>query len=568
MKKLFFLLACVWAQDPRTAIELFRLGRYQEAYPLFKRLFERTQDYLWGSYAVECLLQTDKREEYTRWIQSERTKNRLSPWGTAWELRKRSLRGDTLANAEWEAFLRRSDLSLPTIEALAEVSHRIWGQTEWQRAALYAARRLNPHPAAYAELLITSYEKDNLWVRAWREWLLLWKAREVPRDTLLWVLQRLTEIGVAADSLEQPLLEQWQESPHPTLARALQRLYTLSTDFSEALRYAKAVFRLEHDCNPLYEVGWNAHEKGIFTPATEAFRTLIQTGESCPHYTNALTRYLQIEALLKDPHKALSLLDSLLHRFPHSIPLVLEKAGWYLRVGWPDSAYNLLETIEPTSHSFLAQKYLLLSEAALQQGNFLQARLSLLEVESRLPQSSWLSEAYFRLARLAYFQGEFELAKTRLRFLKNNTQDDLSNDAIQLFWQIEDNLKPDTLTEPLRLYARAELYLLQNKSEEAIRLLDSIPYLYKGHPLVDDVLWKKVQYHISLRDTTSAKTYLEALANYPDSESLYRDDALYLLAQLSRTPAEEARYYERLLRETPGSLYARIAQEKLRELTR
>ncbi|MCS7298295.1 MAG: hypothetical protein RMK19_09165, partial [Bacteroidia bacterium] len=75
----------------------------------------------------------------------------------------------------------------------------------------------------------------------------------------------------------------------------------------------------------------------------------------------------------------------------------------------------------------------------------------LLEIESRLPQSTWQSEVYFQLARLAYFQGEFDLAKTRLRLLKHNTQDDLSNDAIQLFWHIEDNLKPDTLITPLKL---------------------------------------------------------------------------------------------------------------------
>ncbi|MDW8134561.1 MAG: hypothetical protein RMJ66_05790, partial [Bacteroidia bacterium] len=162
----------------------------------------------------------------------------------------------------------------------------------------------------------------------------------------------------------------------------------------------------------------------------------------------------------------------------------------------------------------------------------------------------------------------FELAKARLRFLKNNTQDDLSNDAIQLFWHIEDNLKPDTLLEPLQIFAKAELYSFQNRNEEALLLLDSLEKKYRGHPITDDVLWQKAQYYLTKGDTLRARQYMVALAAYPDPESLYRDDALYFLAQVSRTPLEAAQYYERLLRETPGTLYARIAQERLRELAR
>ncbi len=565
---LFLLIALGWAQDPSAAVELFRMGRYAEAYPAFKRLFERSQDYLWGSFAVECLLQEGRTSEYQRWLQNERTRNRLSIWGSAWELRKRALEGDTNALKGWSALVERPEVPLPTLEALAEVAYRVWGQLEWQRRALLAARRQNPLPHAYAELLRFSYELEGRWAEAWQETLLAWDPQSQSVDSVLAILSRYLAAGLPADTAELSLLQRWQAQTHPALAQLLERFYLLMEDFTEALRYAKVLFRYKPDCQPLYEVGWTAYEKGLFSPALEAFRQILQVGESCPYYATVLQRYLEAEALLNKPEQALRLLDSLERRQPESPALLLERARWLLRLGRAEEVIAHLEPFTPNLPSLAAQRYLLLAEAALQKGDFLQARLYLLELESRFPESSWVSEAYFQLARLAYFQGEFELAKTRLRLLKNNTQDDLSNDAIQLFWQIEDNLKPDTLTEPLRLFALAELYRLQNRPEAAFRLLDSLQNTYKGHPITDDVLWQKAYYFLQRGDTTQARTYLLALADYPDSESLYRDDALYLLAQLARSPAEAARWYERLLRELPGSLYARLARERLQELAR
>lgn len=568
MRGLLLAFAVLFAQDPGEAIELFRMGKYEEAYPLFKKLFERQQDYLWGTYAVECLLQAGREGDYQRWLQSERTRNRLSPWGMAWELRRRFLRGDSTATREWETFLKRGNLSLAQIEALAEAAFRVWGQTEWQRIALQIARQHHPNPAAYAELLILSYERDNQLGPAWQEWLRLWQAQRISRDTLITVLGRYLQAGFPSDSAELTLLLFWQDHPHPDIARVLSRLYQQTGDYVEALRYARLLQRHEGDCQPFYEIGWNAQEKGLLSVAQEAYRFILQQGEACPYYASVLPRYLQIEALVRHPRRAAQVVDSLWRYNPTQPALLIEKAHWLLKLGEADSTLALLHPFEPSSASFLAQKYLLLSQAALQKGDFAQARLYLLEIESRLPQSSWISEVYFQLARLAYFQGEFELAKTRLRLLKNNTQDDLSNDAIQLFWMIEDNLKPDTLPEPLQLFARAELYRLQNQPEKAFQLLDTIEKRYRGHPITDDVLWQKAQHYFERGDTLSAKKYIELLADYPDSESLYRDDALYILAQLARTPAEAARYYERIIRETPESLYARIAQAKLRELAR
>ncbi|MCS6790641.1 MAG: hypothetical protein NZ580_06645 [Bacteroidia bacterium] len=566
--KRWLWLTLLWAQDPRQPIQLFRMGKYDEAYLQFKRIFERTKDYLWGTYAVECLLQTGKKADFQRWLQEERVRGKLTPWGMAWSLRERLLAKDTLTEKEWRHLLERPDLPLHLVESLAEAAARVWGLLEWQRIALQAARQRNPHPTAYAEVLITSYEQDNELSPAWAEWILLWKNQRVSTDTLAEVLQRYLGLGLTPEEAEGPLLETWQEIPQGAVARLLTRLYILSENYPEALRYARAVGRLEQDCSALYEVGWHAHEKGLFSLAAEALRAVVLTGERCRYYSSALSRYMEVEALLRNPQRVLVVLDSLLQRKEPNPSLLLEKAHWLLRTGNPDSVLPLLSPFQPSTPAHTAQKYLLLSEAALRKGDYLQSRFYLLEAESQLPQSSWLSEIYYQLARLAYFQGEFELAQTRLRLLKNNTQDELSNDAIQLFWHIEDNLRPDTLVEPLKLYAAAELAFLQQRYAEGLALLDTIEKHYRGHPITDDLLWQKSRYFLSRGDTTQAKIFLEVLADYPDPESLYRDDALYELAQLSSDPQKARKYYERLLQAVPGSLYARIAREKLQQWAR
>jgi len=121
MKKLLWSLAGLWVvgwgQDPRTAVELFRLGRYSEAYPLFKRLFEREKDYLWATYATECLLQEGKTAEWNRWVQEERRSNRASPWAAAWEIRAAFLRADTSAFTAWAKLVARPDLPLFVLDA-------------------------------------------------------------------------------------------------------------------------------------------------------------------------------------------------------------------------------------------------------------------------------------------------------------------------------------------------------------------------------------------------------------------------------------------------------------------
>ena len=64
----------------------------------------------------------------------------------------------------------------------------------------------------------------------------------------------------------------------------------------------------------------------------------------------------------------------------------------------------------------------------------------------------------------------------------------MSNDAIDLSLLITDNFNLDTIFEPMEIYARADLLIMQRRFDDARLALDSISTNYPGHALEDEIL--------------------------------------------------------------------------------
>ena len=83
-------------------------------------------------------------------------------------------------------------------------------------------------------------------------------------------------------------------------------------------------------------------------------------------------------------------------------------------------------------------------------------------------------EAKLRNAKLSYFKGDFQLAEEHLDILEQATSRDIANDALDLSLKISENLLSDSLGLALKVYAAAELLLYQNKTNDALQLLNLI----------------------------------------------------------------------------------------------
>lgn len=177
--------------------------------------------------------------------------------------------------------------------------------------------------------------------------------------------------------------------------------------------------------------------------------------------------------------------------------------------------------------------------------------------------------AKLKSAKLSYFKGDFELAKSNLDILKLATSREIANDALDLSILIKNNTVFDSTDVVMREYANVELMLFQNQKDEALTALDSMLVKYDVHSIVDEVLYLKAT---TLRELGNFEEALTALGVLNQSHyfEILGDDALFLTGviledDLKRTE-EAMNVYTDLLTKFPGSIYVSEARTRFREL--
>jgi tetratricopeptide (TPR) repeat protein len=177
-------------------------------------------------------------------------------------------------------------------------------------------------------------------------------------------------------------------------------------------------------------------------------------------------------------------------------------------------------------------------------------------------------EAKFRNAKLSYYLGEFDWARAQLDVLKTATTQLIANNAIELSLQIQDNTI-DSNEEPMRWFARADLFYFQNRLADALVVLDSINLVYPKHELADDVVFKRAEIAIKQKNYTLAAQLFEQVYNEHGS-GILGDNALYTLAQLNESKLnnlEQARkQYELFIEKYPGSFFLNDVRKSYRAL--
>lgn len=379
--------------------------------------------------------------------------------------------------------------------------------------------------------------------------------------------------------LRRLLLKQIQQEPQPYWYEMLSWLYVQEKAYYKSFIQEKALYKRNPESLARIIDLANMARKDKDDEAAKSILNFVL--EATQDQTTALTAHqyiLEIDtknADKKDLEQINESYQNLFNEFGKStltIPLQLAY-GKFL-------AFNLKDTQAATeflkeslklnaSYYRKAKIKLLLADILVLQEKFNEALIFYSQIQAEMKNSTIAQEARFKVAKTSYYKGDFDWAESQLKILKSSTSQLIANDALDLKLLITDNKFEDSLQTSLKLYAKADLFAFQNKTDDAILVLDKILKEHKGENIIAQTLYQQAKLY------EKKKQYVKAKTNYQDIIKTYRDgiladDALYYLAELYNShlenPDEAKALYEKIIFEHQDSIYFIEARKKFRML--
>jgi len=199
-----------------------------------------------------------------------------------------------------------------------------------------------------------------------------------------------------------------------------------------------------------------------------------------------------------------------------------------------------------------AQMKLELGDILTYQGKKYDALIQYAQVEKQVKDSPLAYEAKIKTAKLYFYTGDFELAKELSDILKQGTQREIANDALELSLLIEDNTGVDSLEVGLKEYANIRFMYEQKRWATGDSLLALFGDKNKQESLQDDILYLRATRARQKGENLLAKEmYWDIYKKYPDD--IYGDDALFYYLSLSDPLNSEP--FLLFLKKYPSSLF-------------
>jgi len=217
----------------------------------------------------------------------------------------------------------------------------------------------------------------------------------------------------------------------------------------------------------------------------------------------------------------------------------------------------------------MAEAKLNYSDILVYDGRIWEALIYYSQVEKKFKENPIGHNAKLKIAKVYYYNGDFEVAQAQLDVLKRSTSKLISNDAIDLSLLITDNLSLDTTDKVMRMYAKAELLSYQRKYIEALSLYDSLINKYQFHSLVDEALFEKYKIYFELEDFDNCVFALNKILEYSFNDIL-ADDATYFLAKIYDEKINDINLalfnYNIIIEKFQGSIYYDFSRKKIRSI--
>lgn len=583
------LLLAQTETDEQLAAQYFKNGEYDKAEIYYQKLYKRYNDEFFFQYYVDCLLKLENFSEAEKTVE-KRIKKEDNPVLYVYLGYVQKAAGDekkaeqayTKAIQELPAFQRQ-------IDALAN-AFSDKGELDYVVRTYDKGRKLLNGLYNYHFELASVYNVQGKFDLAVEEYL---NALEEDESQITKVRTDLLDLFIADQTgkkqeyFEEAVVGQIQRQPQRDIyAELLIWHFEQQKKFIQAFAQAKALDRRnKEDGARIMQFAHICRGNGSYDLAIEAYQYVIKKGRDSYYYLSCkkdLVNTLYEKAVAGGSYTEQELLDlektflTTLDEFGRNgnvAKMMLNLAELYtFYIHDTEKGINLLYEVldlPGINKEDLAMAKIQLADALLFTGEVWETTLLYSQAEKMFKTSEIGRTAKLKNAKLAYYTGQFDWAQAQLNILKAATSDFIANDALYLAMLIGDNSYMDTTYAALRTFARADLFLYQNKLDSAKLGLDSIEEFYPGHSLQDDILYKRAQIAEQEGNYELAQeNYHRVWKEYPTD--LLADDAVYRMALLNEnrlnSTSKAMEYYQELLLNYPGSLFTVEARKRYRSL--
>ncbi|MCX6282330.1 MAG: tetratricopeptide repeat protein [Bacteroidetes bacterium] len=574
--------------EDQIAMQYFQARNFEQAAEIYALIYPKRPSYYIYTYYLFCLVELREYDEARKLI---KTQQKAEPNSLKYQVDQGYVyfREGNIEKAKklYDDALKRLPADYRQVNELANAFYSK-ADYEYEISTYKRGRELLPEQRTISFELASAYERTGNYKEAIQEYLGLLSADGNYEPTVRSLLQSMLAQDVdntKNELLRKALLEAVQKAPDRVNYSEMLWWYSIQQkDFELAFIQAKALDRrLKEDGNRIISLAELAVSNGNFAVAEEAYNYIIAKGPSNAYYDVARrdqlhTRYVRLTGLpapgnLEELQK--SMIAELLRwdNDPRAVRLALDLAhleAFYMNK--PDDALDLLDRISlwrGISEQNRAEVKMELADIHVYAGDMWTATVLYQQIYQDFKNDATGQEAKFRNARLLYYMGQFDWAKAQLDILKAATTKFISNDALKLSMLIGNNYDPDSNTVALGIYARAELADFRNNDELALKTLDSISLLFREHPILDNVTYRKGEIYVKLGKYALADSmFAEVIRNHP--VDIITDEALMNRAVIHETWLADKQgamaLYQELLNTYPGSLFVPEARKRFRTL--
>lgn len=586
MKSRFFIICflfgtALFAQDDQLAKDYFNKGEFEKALISYQRLLKDkpgNQDYFLK--IVEIYHQLEQYEKVRELLQEKISKNRnpqyLVELGYNYQLNNNQEKAQEFYNQAIEKIKERPVYTYYVANRFE--SHALFDYAiNAYETGMALNDKLNYHiqlARIYGELGQTEKMFDNY---------ITYLEKNINYSSYIQrsISGYITENPEDENNIKfkRVLIKKIQTNPNILWNQLLSWLYVQQKEYSKAFIQEKAIYKREQlSLDGILDLSEITLKEDNYEIANEILDYIIENAINPETIVEAHKNKLELEVkhASKKDYNALderykALLTSF-GRVPETVDLQLSYANFLaFRLNQPETAITFLkEGLTNNLNKFLQAKIkLVLGDILIFQERFNEALIYYTQIQANLKNSTLAQEARFKVAKASYYKGDFDWAESQLKILKSSTSQLIANDALDLKLLISDNKFEDSTQTALRQYAKADLMAYQNKTNEAIAILDTVLANHKTETIVDQALFMQAQLYEKQNENLKAEAnYQSIIANFKDE--ILIDDAYYALGNLylnKLNQPERAKFlFEQIIFNHADSIHFVEARKKYRAL--